>query len=248
MVTDLVNWRKASMERRNSPTDINYIPEMNNNLSFALSDMKGLQIKEPLQRNGLENEMVFSFSTLGYNSIKFSFAAINELTNATAIVIDYSINSGAPIWTTSGLISSSFPLTVAYQLFAIDFTSISTVNNNPNFKVRIRFTGTNMTADTGARITFNNIAVFGTLLPLTVNENSEMVFSVSPNPFSDVITVSGIYPLETITYKLFDIDGKWIKTGFIENAQINLNALTSGMYLLQLSSRGKTETKKIIRK
>ncbi|MFD0777681.1 CotH kinase family protein [Flavobacterium myungsuense] len=48
--TDVANWRKASMERRNSPTDINYIPLANNNLPFATSDMRGLQIKEPLQK------------------------------------------------------------------------------------------------------------------------------------------------------------------------------------------------------
>jgi hypothetical protein len=52
------NWRKASMERRNSPIDINYIPEANNNLPFATSDMKGLQIKEPLQNGSLQNTMV----------------------------------------------------------------------------------------------------------------------------------------------------------------------------------------------
>ena len=247
-ITDFVNWRKASMERRNSPTDTNYIPEINSNLTFALSDMKGLQIKEPLQSNGLENEMVFNFSTLGFNDIKFTFAAINELTNATAIVVDYSINSGTPAWITSGLVSNLFPLTTAYQLFNIDFSTISTVSNNPDFRVRLRFTGTNMTADTGARITFNNIAVFGTQLPLTINKNSATTFSVFPNPFSDIVTVTGINYTETISYKLSTVDGKLIKTGGIENGQINLNSLASGMYILQLSAREKTEAKKIIRK
>jgi hypothetical protein len=245
---DLVNWRKASMERRNSPTDINYIPEANNNLPFATNDMKGLQIKEPLQSGGLENTMVFNFSTSGYKDIKFSFAAINELTNATAIVLDYSVNSGAPVWTTAGLTSSSFPLTAAYQLFDIDLSTIAAANNNPDFKVRLRFTGTNMTADTGARITFNNIAVHGTQIPLAVVENTAAKYSVFPNPFNDVIHVIGINETQFAAFKVFTIDGKLIKNGAVENYQINLSDLSNGIYLLQVNSEGKTETKKIIKR
>ena len=245
--TDVANWRKASMERRNSPTDINYIPLANNNLSFATSDMRGLQIKEPLQKDGLENTMIFSFSTSGQKYIKFSFAAINELTNATAIVVDYSVNAGSPVWITSGLTSSSLPLTNAYQLFNIDFETITTANNNANFKIRLRFAGANMTADTGARITFNNIAVHGTQTTLAVIENSELKFSIYPNPFSDVVNIIGIYG--KASFNLFTIDGKLIKQGKLEeNNQINLNDLSKGLYLLQLTSDGKTETKKIIKK
>jgi hypothetical protein len=43
------NRNKASMERRNSPTTINYRPEANGNVAFAAADMKGLQIKQPFQ-------------------------------------------------------------------------------------------------------------------------------------------------------------------------------------------------------
>jgi len=245
--TDVVNWRKASMERRNSPTDINYIPLANNNIPFATSDMRGLQIKEPLQKEGVENTMIFSFSTSGKKDIKFSFAAINELTNATAIVVDYAVNAGSPVWITSGLTSSSLPLTNAYQLFNIDFETITTANNNANFKIRLRFAGANMTADTGARITFNNIAVYGTQTTLAVVENTALKFSIYPNPFSDVVNIIGING--NASFNLFTIDGKLIKKGKLEeNNQINLNDLSKGLYLLQLNSDGKTETKKIIKK
>lgn len=245
--TDL-NWRKASMERRNSPTDINYIPEANNNIDFVSSEMRGMQIKEPLQNGSLENTMEFDFSTVGYKDIKFSFAAINELTNANAIVIDYAVNNGTPVWLTTGLASSSLPLTAAYQLFTVDLSSITAVNNNADFKIRVRFSGTNMTADTGARITFNNIAVLGTPIPLSVVENKSLQFSVFPNPFSDVVNILRDNNLEMANYKLFAIDGKLIKQGNVENSQIYLHDISKGMYLLQLTSDGKTETKKLIKK
>lgn len=248
VATDLIHWRKASMERRNSPTDINYIPEANNNIAFNTSDMKGLQIREPLQNGGLENTMVFNFSTLGYKDISFSFAAINESTPANAIIVDYSINSGTPVWITSGMVSTSLPLTTRYQLFHLDFSAITTINNNVDFKVRLRFTGANMTVDTGAQITFNNIAVNGTPLLLAVSEIATQKFLVSPNPFSDSVTVMGINDMHSVFYKLYAIDGKLIKTGILEDAKINLDHLPQGIYLLQLSSEEKIETKKIIKK
>lgn len=244
---DLVNWRKASMERRNSPTDINYIPVANNDLPFATSDMKGLQIKEPLQNGSLGNTMVFNFSTFAKKDIKFSFAAINELTNATGILVDYSLNAGDPTWTTDGLASSTLPLTNAYQLFNIDFSNITAANNNANFRVRLRFTGTNMTADTGARISFNNIAVHGTQLPLAVEENSKQLFAIYPNPVKDILNVVGLYQSNSVNFILFSIDGKQIKSGSIDNSQLNLSDLSRGLYLLQLESDGKVVTEKIIK-
>jgi hypothetical protein len=104
-----------------------------------------------------------------------------------------------------------------------------------------------MTADTSARITFNNIAVYGTQTTLAVVENTALKFSIYPNPFSDVVNIIGING--NASFNLFTIDGKLIKKGKLEeNNQINLNDLSKGLYLLQLNSDGKTETKKIIKK
>jgi len=192
--------------------------------------------------------MVFNFSTAGYKEIKFSFAAINELTNANAILVDYAVNSGTPVWITTGLAATSLPLTSAFQLFNVDFTTITAANNNADFKVRLRFAGTNMTADTGARITFNNVAVHGTEAPLAVVANQIQKFTVFPNPFTDVVNIIGANEANTVSYNLYTIDGKLIKTGVLNNTQITLDGLSKGMYLLQLSSEGRTETKKIVKK
>ena len=240
------NWRKASMERRNSPTAINYIPEANNGILFANSDMKALQIKEPLHRNGLENTLVFNLSTLGYENVKFTFAAFNELTNATAITLEYAVNQGSPVWITDGLAASSFPLSDAYQLFAVDFSEIQAVSDNPDFRIRVRFTGSNMETDAGNRITFNNVAVLATQTQLDANAFSTSRFSVYPNPFSDVVNVSGI---KNADYKVFSVDGKLIQNGKVSAAGISFHGLNKGLYLLQLTNaEGHTETKKIVKK
>ncbi len=181
------NGGKSSMERRNNPTTINYRQAVNGNIPYASSDMRGLQIKQPFQSGGLENTMVFNFSTLGYKKIKFSFASVDEGA-ASAISVDYAVNAGAPVWITTGLASSSLPLTAAYQLFSVDFSTITSVDNNSNFKIRLRFTGPNMTADLGARVTFNNIAVDGVKIPLSY---------ASPNIFNVGAAITNLVPSTT---------------------------------------------------
>ncbi|MFT3794523.1 CotH kinase family protein [Flavobacterium sp.] len=240
------NWRKGSMERRNSPTDVNYMPEANNNVPYAPAIMKGLQITEPLHTAELQNTMVFNFTTMGYKDIQFGFAAKNELTNAEAIAVDYSVSAGAPVWITTGLTATSLPLTAAYQDFNVDFTAVTAANNNANFKIRLRFTGSgDMTVSAGNRITFNNISVIATEEALGVKENHKSQFAVYPNPFSDLIHIVGV---EKADYKVFSIDGKLVKAGKTETAELNLSDLNSGMYLLQLTSGNTTETKKVIKK
>jgi uncharacterized repeat protein (TIGR02543 family) len=240
-----VNRNKASMERRNSPTNINYNPVANNNLPYNVALMKGLQIKQFFQNGGLENLMIFNMSTTGFKNIKLSFAAMNELAGINGISVDYSVNSGTPIWLTTGLSATSLPLFSAYQLLQIDCSAIVAANNNPDFKIRLRFTGTDLTLDAGNRVTFNNISLEGVQLPLLVDENNAGKFKSYPNPFSDVINIVGINNYSE--YIIYTIDGKLLKKGMIQNAQIHLSDLSKGMYLLQLSSDGKKETQKIIK-
>ena len=192
------NWRKASMERRNKPTPLNYRPEANNGAAYVAGDMKGLQITQPFQDNGLENTMVFNLSTVNYKDIKFSFAAMDEGA-ATGIAIDYSVNAGAPVWITTGLAQTSLPLaTNAFQLYEIDFSAIASATHNAHFKIRLRFTGPDMTASNGARVTFNNIALDGVRLPLIYP---------SPNVYTVGTPIGNLVPEVAATVTQYTISG-----------------------------------------
>lgn len=239
------SWRKASMERRNSETDLNYLQQANNGIAYADANVKGIQIKQPFQNGSNQNTLTFSMPTTGYRDVKFSFAAKNELA-ADALVIDYAVNSGTPTWITTGLTATSLPLTADYQVYTIDFSSIPTADNNANFKIRIRFSGTNMTADMGNRVTFNNISLKGVTVDLDVKQVEKMDFIIYPNPVSDVLNISHQYL--DVDYAIFSIDGKMIKNGKLDENGIYVDELKSGIYLLQLHSDGKSETKKFIKK
>jgi hypothetical protein len=240
------NWRKASMERRNSPTDLNYIPEANNDLPFESANMRGLQIKQPFQHNGLENQLIFEFSSFGYQDILFGFAAKDE-NAADAILVDYSISENTPVWTTTGLTSTSLDLSDEYQLYEIDFSSIEAVNNNPNLKIRLRFDGENMTQDNGDRVTFNNFSIKGIPETFAITDPiTALQFNIYPNPVSEELYI--VHGYNKVNYNLFSVDGKLIQNGLLNGLKINMSNLQSGLYILQLEVDGKKEIKKIVKK
>lgn len=237
---DHANWRKASMERRNSPTDLNYISEANNGTLFEDSDMKALQIKQPFTQNGRENTLIFHVPTTGYKQISFGLAAKDEGA-APNIIVDYSYAQNTS-WTTNGLISPTYALSSDYALFNIDFSNIAAANDNPHFKIRLRFSGPDMTADEGNRVTFNNISVNG-IQKLNVPV-FESPFIVYPNPFREEIFIK--HDAAEIQYRIYAIDGKFVREGKT-SSKINLSALSSGLYLMELTQHSQTQVKKIIK-
>lgn len=192
------NWRKASMERRNSPTPINYRPEGNNGIPYEDAEMRAIQIRQPFTGDGGENTVIFHLPTTDFKDAVFRFAAIDEEA-ADNLVIDYSVTAGNPVWINTGLANPTPALSDAYQLYEVDFSPVSLANNNPNFKLRIRFSGSNMSADDGNRVTFNNFSLDATSIsggnvpPVVINqiplqelieEGESLVFNLN-NIFND---------------------------------------------------------------
>ncbi len=165
---DHPNWRKASMERRGGATPLNYRPEGNDGIAYEdAGNIRALQVKQPFTDNGRENIMQFEMSTVGYQDVVFSFAAMDEDAGVQNLIIDYSVSSGNPVWITTGLDASetTIPLTNnEYEIHTIDFSGIADVNNNPDFIIRVRFDAADGTLDDGDRVTFNNIALDGVAL------------------------------------------------------------------------------------
>ncbi len=157
---DHPDWRKASLERRNAPTPLNYRGEGNSHIIYQETNMRGLQVKQPFIGDGGENTMIFNMPATGFESLKFAFAAKDEGA-AEALLLDYSVVDDEPAWTTDGLAQSEFQLHDHYTLYQIDFSDIESANQNPHFRVRLRFDGANMMADEGKRVDFNNISLDG---------------------------------------------------------------------------------------
>ncbi len=188
--------RKASMERRNAPTDLNYRPQGNGGREYQEGEMRAVQIRAPFTGPNGENTMIFHAPATGFKDLIFSFAAMDEGA-AEALVFDYSI-TGTENWTNAGLSQPVQTLeTDAYRLFILDLSEIEEANDNPNLKIRVRFDGPNLEDDNGTRVTFNNIALDGvslsdsqpTALRITDINNGEAVFA--GEPFSMLVQTVG---------------------------------------------------------
>lgn len=176
-------WRQASMEKIQDPTPINYIPEGNDEIPFEDSQMSGIKIKPPFSSFSGQNILEFSMPVTGFRDVVFAFAARNAGA-AGQIIVEYAVNEGTPQWITTGLFVNTFPLNDDYQKFLISFTAADTqippnppmhgstsaqilqattvlVDNNPHFRLRIRFSGFNPSAGMENFVAFNNFSLTG---------------------------------------------------------------------------------------
>lgn len=232
-------WRKASLERKDTPTPVNYIPSANNLLPYESSGMTGIQIKQPFTGDGGENTLVFKLPSTGFRELVFRFAAKDEGA-ASALKIDYSVTAEDPVWISTGLITTTFPLDNDFILYEINFTDDATqspppppghglgddqismetfmlVNDNPDFSIRIRFIGDNMTVDENKNVVFNNFSLEGKIaatayqvIPIQSGWNGISSYVIPDNPELDRI----FYPARNQLIILQNFSGfYWPSTG-----------------------------------
>tara|TARA_R100001143_G_scaffold63588_2_gene72796 strand:- start:47695 stop:50322 length:2628 start_codon:yes stop_codon:yes gene_type:complete len=253
-------WREASMERRNSPTEINYRTVGNNGKIYDEEEMRALQVRQPFRGNGGENTLIFHLPTTGSEDIVFSFAAMDEGA-ADQLIIDYSADAESVSWTTSGLNENTFALTGQYQLYTIDFTDIPEANDNANFKVRIRFDGDDMNLSDGNRVTFNNISLDIANPNFLIGGNGligepgsfQLTYNY-PNPFNDSTIIEYRLPIEVqVNLEVFDSLGRRISTlinGVKEagthRIQFDGSHLSSGLYIYRLTTPYDTASGKMM--
>ncbi|TVQ08386.1 MAG: T9SS C-terminal target domain-containing protein [Bacteroidetes bacterium] len=151
-------WRQGSMERRNSPTPLNYRSEGNNNLPYDATTLRGIQIKQPLAWEDKVSSLVLHLPTAGIENPVLRFAAKDEGA-AKGLLIDFSTTEEVSWQSLSS--SYSIPLSNQYQLVEFDLSNVEAANDNPYLKVRIRFDSDNPWEQDEKRIVFNNFSLDG---------------------------------------------------------------------------------------
>jgi subtilisin-like proprotein convertase family protein len=96
---------------------------------------------------------------------------------------------------------------------------------------------------------YTDIPCQGSYIEQFVRSDAPLVY---PNPFEDSISVYFGNPGSTISLKIFTSDGRLIQNMMAEveadGTQIDLEALSSGLYFVQFSGNGVSGTAKIIKK
>ena len=80
------------------------------------------------------------------------------------------------------------------------------------------------------------------------NEISESI-KVYPNPVSDRLNLSMPNELsDNASFIINNILGQNVMRGTLENNQVDVNSLNTGIYFIQISSNGKNGVKRFIKK
>lgn len=245
------NWRKGSLERRNAPTPLNYLPQANENISYEDVEMRGLQVKQPFLGNGAENTLIFTFSTENRQDIRLSFAAKDE-DAAKELKVEY-FDPKANEWTHENATNATLPLSEDYQKLIVDFTHVSLASDNPSFKVRVRFGGVDMAKDNGDRVTFNNFAIEGNAYsPITQTEENmpleEKAVFLYPNPAANHVIIQAPASLGGAEYRLYDLYGRVVVSGVLQGQKslVALDHLPAGIYFVKVGNN-EEHTFKLIR-
>ncbi len=247
--SDHPDWRKASMERRNMPTDLNYRKEGNMGVDYDQANIRGIQVKQPFTSEYSENALVFHMPSNNYREVTFSFAAKDEGA-AESLVIDYSVEE-EPSWMATGLDAEMVELSDDYQLFVVDFTGIASADDNPDFRVRIRFEGDSLVVDRGDRVSFNNFSLDGIEIanfttditePEVMHGNEIRVF---PNPANHHVTIVSDHPISFTD--VVNLSGvvlyRHMEGG--REIQIPLSHLPAGIYFIRVLTNEGVYVRKI---
>lgn len=120
----------------------------------------GLRARNPSDTRYL----LLSIPTTGFQKIIVQFAT--AASSSGAQIQNYSYTIDGTNYSTDGLNTTTFNTTVdpIMSLVSLDFSSITAVNNNPNFKIKISFSGSNASGTTGNN-RFDNVTVLGVSAP-----------------------------------------------------------------------------------
>jgi hypothetical protein len=210
------------------------------NMHFDQTSGKAARVRNPSDGRAL----LFDLPTTGFKDIKFAYAVQRTNQGQLENQVAYSLDGTNFIQT--GLSQTAFGITTDFSLVEVDFSALTAVNNNPNFKIQITFSG-NTVADTGNN-RFDNITLKGVDNTLSVPSQNAIIHQVFPNPFTNTVQVIAS---ETITeLSVYDVIGKriWQKKECNTNSEtIDLSGLNIGMYLLKIKTEKGTITHKLMK-
>ncbi len=157
-------------------------------------------------------------------------------------VFSYSLDSASTFITTNLPVVSNFADT-SWSLVTLDFRSLSSVNDNSKFVLKINFVGQNTGSKGNNR--FDNITVEGDTISggSNIAINSMDRIMLYPNPARDYINISIPYNESKIT--MYNSTGIMVlKFMFTKNkSQIDISQFKPGFYYIAIDEKKSGETK-----
>ena len=211
------------------------------NMHFNQTSGKAARVRNPSEGRSL----IFDLPTTGFKDIKFAYSVQRTAEGQLNNQIAYSLDGVNFIQT--GLSQTLFGVTTDFSLVQVDFSALTAVNNNPNFKIQITFVEFT-TANTGNN-RLDNITLKGVENNLSVPSQNIITHRVFPNPFTNMVEVIASETISELS--VYDVVGKRIwqkKHNNTRSVSIDLSELNAGMYFLKIKTTNGTITHKLIKK
>jgi hypothetical protein len=164
----------------------------------------GLRVRNPSNTR----EMIINAPSTGYSDLKLSFAVHRTNNGAQQQELYYSTDAGNN-WTQIG---SAYAISEVYEFKSFDLTGLSGVNNNPQLRFRILFTGEAAAGSSGNN-RFDNIALEGVSSSVDIPEPEEYIrsFQNFPNPFGERTTIPfEVFQAGQVRVVVFDAHGSQV--------------------------------------
>jgi hypothetical protein len=188
--------------------------------------------------------LLFDLPTTGFKDIKFAYAIQRTEQGQLANNLSYSLDGVNFIQ--ANLAQTAFDVATDFSLVDVDFSGITAVNDNANFKVKIAFEG-NTSGDTGNN-RIDNVTLKGTEINLSTPSQTVTDYQVFPNPFKNNIQVISSEQISELS--VYDMVGKnvWRKTNVNKNTEtVDLSSLNVGVYLLKIKTPNGLITHKLVK-
>jgi type IX secretion system substrate protein len=197
-----------------------------------------IEVTNPGALEGTWSGRIYDSTTLSSRNIQFTVSSSGAITSATGITI------------TAGNIFE------AIDTFACYITTTDSDCHLDYIQMGGLYVGGNTLeglCSLGAG--YNGCSSKGNVYFTKVNTgvatiSSSIDFSVYPNPFTDLVELKVVDPSDNMQVDVFDMLGRKLyiqKWGNTQNISLNLGTLSSGMYLLTLTTEGKTITTRILK-
>jgi hypothetical protein len=200
-------------------------------INAQMGEPEGLAARVRNSADG--RSLLFNLNTQGVEKMVFEYAVHRSGNGMLQNNIDYSTDGGLT-YSQDFLLQTTFDITESYELVAVDLTSVLAAENNPDFILRITFSGN--TQLTSGNNRYDNITLKGEVQDAALQPNSfANSIRLFPNPTATELNVRSAVEMDFV--QIIDVSGKTV----FQSDAINANAYTmdasqlnSGMYILRV--------------
>lgn len=179
------------------------------------------------------------------NELTFYVKSLSNTYGLEKYRVGVYIGTGTPTQNSDFTIISTGinPLSAPYGTWGLNTFSLNAYNNQ-TVRIGIRY----VSADVYMMMV-DDFKI--TSSALNTNDVLASKFSTFPNPVKDLLTLTNGDGVQILAIKISDLNGRVVKTFNYSDAmserQVNISDLSSGMYLMNISSDQGTATKKIVK-